>query len=129
MIEIKWIVLSKDALIDRDTGELNLIRVMSSFRPNELPIFLQKISASVYLRRDPFDSETADATLRITVDGEEKFKFPVGIDFQDKPNCHSVTNIQGFVIDRPGTWEFEFSASGMEPHSAQLYVDPPAANI
>jgi hypothetical protein len=53
----------------------------------------------------------------------------VGVDFQDKPNCPSVTNIQGFVIDCPGTWEFKFSAPGMEPHAAQLYVDPPTANI
>lgn len=124
-MQITWVIVAKDSVIDRDTGELSLFGIIPGLVPIGLPLFIPQVAVAAYIRRAKGEPETVQATLTIYLQGNELFKMPVNVDFQGRMGSYIVSTLRGLLVSEPGTLIFEYSATGIATQTCEVDVDAP----
>jgi hypothetical protein len=97
------ILCARGTSIDRETGALTIFQIIDGMEATGFPVLLQHTSVVVILEREEDEPPQTQCTLQILLDENLIMNEPVNINFGAARRHRQAINVQGLVVQSPGT--------------------------
>ncbi len=97
------VLCARGVSIDRDSGALTIFQIIDGMQATGFPVLLQDFSVIVILERGADEPQQVPILLQILRDDDLIMNEQVTIDFGPALRHRQAINLQGIVIQSPGT--------------------------
>jgi len=97
------ILCARGTSIDRESGALTIFQIIDGMEATGFPVMLQHTSVVVILEREENEPAQAECILQILLDENLLLNEPVTINFGQARRHRQAINVQGLVVQAPGT--------------------------
>ena len=97
------ILCARGTSIDRDTGALTIFQIIDGMEATGFPVLLQHTSVVVILEREEDEPSQTQCILQILLDENLLLNEAVTMNFGPARRHRQAINVQGLVVQQPGT--------------------------